>query len=163
MAFGFPASFSDHVELNLSRRAAREAVSHTLGLLDWPFETPDNDTFRAKIKLSPASWGERITISLSEPGMLEIRSVCLYPLQLFDWGKNKQNVTRFLALFEPKAAREAKLPREEPQHFDSDGKTPVERALKEDEALLRPYEGEMEFDQLPDTLEHLYPEENRKS
>lgn len=31
-----------------------------------------------------------------------------------------------------------------------------------DEALLRPYEGEMEFDQLPDTLEHLYPEENRK-
>lgn len=31
-----------------------------------------------------------------------------------------------------------------------------------DEALLRPYEGEMEFDQLPDTLEHLYPDENRK-
>ena len=34
--------------------------------------------------------------------------------------------------------------------------------LKGDEALLRPYEGEMEFDQLPDTLEHLYPQENRK-
>lgn len=31
-----------------------------------------------------------------------------------------------------------------------------------DEDLLRPYEGEMEFDQLPDTLEKLYPEENRK-
>ena len=31
-----------------------------------------------------------------------------------------------------------------------------------DEALLRPYVGEMEFDQLPDTLEHLYPEENQK-
>ena len=31
-----------------------------------------------------------------------------------------------------------------------------------DEALLRPYEGEMEFDQLPDTLEHLFPDENKK-
>ena len=31
-----------------------------------------------------------------------------------------------------------------------------------DEFLLRPYEGEMEFDQLNDTLEHLYPDENRK-
>ena len=26
-----------------------------------------------------------------------------------------------------------------------------------DEALLRPYEGKMESDQLADTLEHLYP------
>lgn len=31
-----------------------------------------------------------------------------------------------------------------------------------DEGLLRPYEGEMEFDQLPDTLEHLFPDENQK-
>lgn len=31
-----------------------------------------------------------------------------------------------------------------------------------DEELLRPYEGKMEFDQLTDTLEQLYPDENRK-
>jgi putative SOS response-associated peptidase YedK len=31
-----------------------------------------------------------------------------------------------------------------------------------DEDLLRPYEGEMESDQLPDTLEKLFPDENRK-
>ena len=31
-----------------------------------------------------------------------------------------------------------------------------------DEALLRPYEGQMESDQLPDTLEKLFPEENHK-
>lgn len=31
-----------------------------------------------------------------------------------------------------------------------------------DEALLRPYEGEMESEQMPDTLEKMYPEENRK-
>ena len=31
-----------------------------------------------------------------------------------------------------------------------------------DEELLRPFAGDMEFDQLTDTLEKLYPEENRK-
>ncbi|MGE3467639.1 MAG: SOS response-associated peptidase family protein, partial [Pyrinomonadaceae bacterium] len=34
--------------------------------------------------------------------------------------------------------------------------------MEGDEELLRPFEGEMEFEQLPDTLETLYPEENRK-
>jgi len=34
--------------------------------------------------------------------------------------------------------------------------------MEGDEELLRPYEGEMEYDQLSDTLEHIYPEENRK-
>ena len=34
--------------------------------------------------------------------------------------------------------------------------------MEGDEELLRPYEGPMEVAQLPDTLEHLYPEENQK-
>lgn len=34
--------------------------------------------------------------------------------------------------------------------------------LEGDEALLRPYDGEMEVSQLPDTLENLCPEENQK-
>jgi putative SOS response-associated peptidase YedK len=34
--------------------------------------------------------------------------------------------------------------------------------LEGDEELLRPFEGEMESVQMPDTLEHIYPEENRK-
>jgi len=34
--------------------------------------------------------------------------------------------------------------------------------LEGDEALLRPYEGEMEYQELPDTLEKLFPEEHQK-
>ena len=34
--------------------------------------------------------------------------------------------------------------------------------MEDDEELLRPFEGEMESEQLPDTLEHLYPKENQK-
>ena len=38
-----------------------------------------------------------------------------------------------------------------------------ERWLQDgDESLLRPFEGEMEVDQLSDTLEHVFPEENQK-
>lgn len=35
--------------------------------------------------------------------------------------------------------------------------------IEGDEELLRPFEGEMQFDQLPDTLEHLYPEETKNT
>ena len=31
-----------------------------------------------------------------------------------------------------------------------------------DESILKPFQGELEFEQLPDTLEHLYPEESKK-
>ena len=96
----------------------------------------DPDTFRAKVGMSGASWGERVTISLAEAGVLEIRSVCSYPLQIFDWNKNKQNVTRFLTLFEAKASREATLSQEEPKYFDADGRTPVERALNGNESPI---------------------------
>ena len=34
--------------------------------------------------------------------------------------------------------------------------------LEGDKDILRPYEGEMEFTQLPDTLDHLYPDENQR-
>lgn len=133
MAFGFPASFSGRVELNVFRQTAREAVGYVLDLLDWHFEMIDNDTFHAKIPASGSSWGERLTVSLAEPGVLEIQSLC-WPLpQIFDWGKNKRNVTQFVAIFEPKVVREAKLPKEEPNYFDLDGKSPVERALKDGE------------------------------
>jgi hypothetical protein len=136
MAFGFPASFSERVQLNIPRAAAREAVSYALDTLGWHFETSDHDTFCAKVGLSDASWGERVTISLAEAGVLEIRSVCSYPLQMIDWNKNKQNVTRFLTLFEIKSARESKLPHEEPEYFDADGRTPLERAINGNDSRI---------------------------
>jgi len=68
MAFGFPASFSDKVELVVSRKAAREAVSYAFDSLGWHFENVDHYNFRAKIFASGASWGERIMVSLASPG-----------------------------------------------------------------------------------------------
>jgi len=45
------------------------------------------------VKLNFSSWGEDITVQLGPDGYLEsIKSKCSFPLQLFDWGKNRENV-----------------------------------------------------------------------
>ena len=42
------------------------------------------------------SWGEEITITLTPLGenevQTEIFSKCRFPMQIFDWGKNKKNI-----------------------------------------------------------------------
>lgn len=46
------------------------------------------------------SWGEKILVQLSEvPGgaAVRIRSECVFPLQLVDYGKNRRNVEQIVA------------------------------------------------------------------
>src|SRR5688572_12231974 len=131
MAFGLPASSVARHDLIASRRVARESILYTFGLLGWKYEMADPDRFYATVALSGMSWGEKVTVSIETPGVLEIRSVCRSPLQLFDWGKNNQNIARFLELFLPKEARDAKLWPMEPAYLDEAGDTPVDRVLKE--------------------------------
>lgn len=50
----------------------------------------------AKTKLSWWSWTENIDVKIEENGMIRIKSECAFPLQIFDWGKNKRNVKAFL-------------------------------------------------------------------
>ena len=45
-------------------------------------------------------WGENIYIDFLREGALRIRSECALASQLFDWGKNRNNITRFLETFE---------------------------------------------------------------
>lgn len=128
--FGFPAKYSKRIELNVSRQTAREAIEYTLGLLSWTFSQIDADKFLVRSQLSPFSWGEKITISLTEPGVLYIESKCL-PLQMIDWGKNKKNVNDFLYLFEIRAIRDAKLLNEISETFERDNKSRVDQFLDE--------------------------------
>lgn len=51
-------------------------------------------------RTSLSSWGEVITITLTPVGeeqvKVEVLSKCGFPLQLFDWGKNKENVNAIM-------------------------------------------------------------------
>lgn len=56
---------------------------------------PQPGAMTAHIKTSVLSWGEKVTVSITEipEGTgVHLRSECSFPLQLFAWGKNKQNV-----------------------------------------------------------------------
>ncbi len=129
MAIGFPASYSEHIELDISRSSARNVVAHAFDRIGWHFEMLDADTFKAFVSVSGYSWGEFVTVSLSEASILQIRSTCRN-WQVVDWGKNKKNVEQFLSLFEARAAREEQLNGGESAYLDDCGKTPVERVIE---------------------------------
>ena len=58
--------------------------------------TPNGITLHLKSKVSMSSWGETVTITLSQVSPTDVRmdvlSECNMPTQIFDWGKNKKNV-----------------------------------------------------------------------
>jgi hypothetical protein len=47
---------------------------------------------QAKTKFNMRSFSEGITIGINENGSVRIKSECLVPIQILDWGKNKGNV-----------------------------------------------------------------------
>ena len=52
---------------------------------------PEAGQIEARSKMSMRSWGEKITITTSAAGRVDIKSTC-YWIQTVDWGKNKANV-----------------------------------------------------------------------
>lgn len=52
---------------------------------------PEAGHIEARTKTSMRSWGEKITITTSPAGRVDINSTC-YWIQVVDWGKNKANV-----------------------------------------------------------------------
>lgn len=58
---------------------------------------------KGSVRTSWTSWGENITVTLTQGHQgthVRIRSECSFPLQLLDWGRNKQNVGRIGQLLE---------------------------------------------------------------
>ena len=131
MAFGFPARFEIKRDLAGSRESAREAVRHAFDVLGWSYTSDGPDRFRATIGVNFSSWGEAFTVTLQE-GAIRVESACTMPMQIFDWGKNKQNVDQFLTHFVPAESRNQKL-ETTPTSHDETGNTPLERALAERE------------------------------
>jgi len=135
MAIGFPAKYEKTVEMHLDRAVLREAIEGVLDTLGWSYRSDTADEFTARAPLTGFSWGERVTIHLSYDGVVSVKSKCEGVMfQIFDWGKNKQNVDSFFDLLAVKAPRVSLVSSlDEKQYFDKDGKTPLQRALANDE------------------------------
>ena len=57
---------------------------------------PDDDFARASMGFSLWSYGEDLTVEVSDDGEVTVTSECSFPLQLVDWGKNSRNCRRLL-------------------------------------------------------------------
>jgi hypothetical protein len=131
MAFGFPfASCKEQIETIGDRRTVRESVESTFETLGWSYDLNGTDEYAVRMGLSWGSWGETLTVTVLEGGGV-VTSRCVYPLQLFDWRKNKSNVKEFTSRFSIREVRKAKTDYNQPEYLDDKGHTPVDRVIQE--------------------------------
>jgi hypothetical protein len=133
MSIGLPAFYTEEIEQTGSRENARQAAVHAFEELGWNYEEISRDLYKVELGMNGSSWGEVLTVSLSSPGVVIVQSKCIFPIQMFDWGKNRRNVKSFIDRFSVKELRDLALGTNEPNQFDSKGESPVGRLFKDED------------------------------
>lgn len=75
----------------------RERLTNSLDVLPYKVERMDDDKIVLKVGWSIWSWGEIIKIDFSDDKTISISSRCKVPLQMIDYGKNRENVERLVS------------------------------------------------------------------
>jgi hypothetical protein len=92
-----PAEPACHEELIFYEDVPQEdllaAAKSVLGRLRWKWSQESPERIVARVPISWRSWGEKFTVR-AYPREVQVRSECAF--QLFDWGKNEDNVRLFL-------------------------------------------------------------------
>ena len=97
MAFGFPAYHTENYSLNDGPSNLRATVKLALNAVSWSIRKESPDTIVASTSLSLLSWGERVIITFLSDESIAVTSECTWPIQCFDWGKNKANIKKIIA------------------------------------------------------------------
>ena len=103
MPIGFPAyakaeaRFREHDRADIIRVAER-----ILDDLGWHINYVGDD--RIQVRTATGIWffGDQMTVEVSKRGTVNVHSHCMIPTQIFDLGRNQQNVDRFLDRLERK-------------------------------------------------------------
>ena len=72
--------------------------------------SPDGGSLKARTGFSFRSWGENISVQVDDAGTVQVTSQCLLPTQFVDYGKNKSNVSRFLAGLTARLGDDSQVP-----------------------------------------------------
>ena len=101
MSFGFPAYHVENIQYKseFSTEKIIDFIKNTIQTRSFILENNTDRIVYAKTQISGLSWGEKIIIKKNEDNSLNIKSKCSFPMQCFDWGKNKENVNGFIAVF----------------------------------------------------------------
>src|ERR1051325_3699776 len=102
MAFGFPARFAASRTFYLGEDELAAAVKSALEYLGWSYRVPAGGEFLASGPFSGGTWGEEFRVRILPGGAVEAESKCVTVRmpQVFDFGRNRQNVERFFSLVE---------------------------------------------------------------
>lgn len=95
MAIGVPAKYKKSITHPFTEEV-RKKFENELTIHPFTMEKKSKNRLMLRAKWSIWSWGEVITVDFSHKGTVTIISRCKFPLQLFDWGKNRENVDRLV-------------------------------------------------------------------
>jgi hypothetical protein len=100
MVVAFPAYHEETAAFDgATRERLAAAVEDAFDAVRWQWHRPSRWYFSGSTGLSLWSYGEKVEVEVS-PGEVWVKSTCSWPLQCFDWGRNRGNVTRFLDALE---------------------------------------------------------------
>lgn len=89
--------FSESQFIPLRPDYLANAIVAVFNQLGWSYRMPSSYQFSANTGFNFFSFGETITVEIYSDSMIKVESKCNSPIQLVDWGKNKQNVQVFFA------------------------------------------------------------------
>jgi len=130
MAIGFPATSTWTQHFDVDPIVMRQCVCDAFAKLGWEYEIVAG-TQTAKIPMGAQSYGEILTVSVADDGSVVAHSRCVWPLQLMDWGKNRQNLGDFHVALLGSMRNSALDPRSEPAHFDESGESSLGRVIRD--------------------------------
>lgn len=99
MAFGFPAYYKDRRSLVLSKNETENIAKKALENIDCQEIGLHPYALDYKTIGTILTTGERIYVNITDTEII-IRSECLFPTRIVDFGKNKANIALFWEEYE---------------------------------------------------------------
>jgi len=89
----------EYIVLEPKSSDLRDAVKKTLAALAWSVRKETSEQNVARIGWNWRSWGEVVFIDFLPDNTIANTSQCVLLTQCLDWGKNKDNITKFATEF----------------------------------------------------------------
>jgi hypothetical protein len=96
MRFGFPPTARQQFELTGSLEQRAQVISATFADMGWPHHSTSTTSYKANTPFSIVSYGESVVVDFADDSWATITSSCSVPIQMMDWGKNDQNIRKFM-------------------------------------------------------------------
>lgn len=96
-AIRFPAAWSEARRFHAEDADLMDGAREALRVVGLRWRETSAGVLSARVSMGWQSWGERMDVRITD-GLVECDSRCVYGL--YDWGKNRQNVTSFFGALE---------------------------------------------------------------